>query len=175
MWEMSGYFMFFIVVVVISISIIILINLRRVVPTNEVHIIQRKKTSEVYGRWFDSWNVYVSWPSWVPVFWVDVQRLPLSIFTIQLLEYRAYDSWKVPFLVDVTAFFVIKEPEIAAQKIYSIQELNSQLNEVLKWVIRKTLASKDIVDIMESRTEIKDEFYNEVFSAVKDWWIDLKM
>jgi len=166
--------MWFLIIVWFLGAIIILINLRRVVPTNEVHIVQRKKTSEVYGRWFESWNIYLSWPSWMPLFWVDVQRLPLSIFTIQLLEYRAYDSWKVPFLVDVTAFFVIKEPEIAAQKIYSIQELNTQLNEVLKWVIRKTLASKDIVEIMESRTEIKDEFYNEVFSAVKDWWIDLK-
>jgi len=46
--------------------------------------------------------------------------------------YRAYDSGKVPFMVDVTAFFVIKEPEIAAQKIFSIEELRSQLNEILK-------------------------------------------
>ena len=77
-------------------------------------------------------------------------------------------------MVDVTAFFVIKEPEIAAQKIFSIEELRSQLNEILKWVVRKTLAWKDIIEIMESRVGIKDEFYNEVFSAVKDWWVDLK-
>lgn len=160
--------------IVIGIIVTILINLRRVVPTNEVHIVQRKKTSEVYGRWFNSGNIYVSWPSWVPVFWVDVQRLPLSIFTLQLDGYRAYDSGKVPFIVDVTAFLVIKEPETAAQKIFNIQELRLQLNEILKWVIRKTLASKDIIAIMESRVEIKDEFYNEVFSAVKDWWVDLK-
>lgn len=157
-----------------AIFIIILVNLRRVVPTNEVHIVQRKSSSTVHGRWFKWWNVYISWPAWVPGFWVEVQKLPLSIFSLQLNGYKAYDSWKVPFIVDVTAFFVIKEPETAAQKIFNISELKTQLNEILKWVVRKTLASKDIIDIMESRVEIKDEFYQEVFSAVKDWWVDLK-
>lgn len=160
--------------IIIGVIVTILINLRRVVPTNEVHIVQRKKTSEVYGRWFKWGNIYISWPSWVPLFWVEVQRLPLSIFTLQLNGYKAYDSGKVPFIVDVTAFFVIKDPELAAQKIFNIQELKNQLNEILKWVVRKTLASKDIIEIMESRVEIKDEFYNEVFSAVKDWGVDLK-
>jgi hypothetical protein len=36
-------------------------------------------------------------------------------------------------------------------------------------VVRKILASKDIVEIMESRSEIKDQFYKEVFQAVKAW------
>lgn len=162
------------IVVVVGIIVVILINLRRVVPTNEAHIVQRKRKSDVHWKWFKWWNVYISWPSWVPVFWVEVQRLPLSIFTLQLNEYRAYDSWKVPFIVDITAFFVIKDPEIASQKIFNIGELRNQLNEILKWVVRKTLASKDIIEIMESRVEIKDEFYSEVFSRVKDWWVDLK-
>jgi len=31
-----------------------------------------------------------------------------------------------------------------------------------------------VVDIMESRSDIKEEFYKEVFSAVKAWGVDLK-
>ncbi|MBS8122277.1 SPFH domain-containing protein [Candidatus Vampirococcus lugosii] len=154
--------------------IVILSNLRKVVPTNEVHIAQGKKTSKAYGRGFDAGNVYIDWPSWVPALGVEVQKLPISIFTIKVDQYKAYDSGKVPFIVDVTAFFVIKEPEIAAQKIFHIEELKEHLNETLKGVIRKTLASKDIIEIMESRVEIKEEFYKEVLDSVVSWGVDLK-
>lgn len=154
--------------------IYLLTLLRKVVATNEVHVVQKWKNTIPYGKWSEYWNVYLSWPSWVPAFWVSVTKLPLSIFDLQLSNYKAYDVWKVPFQVDITAFFEIKNPELAAQKVYTITELKDQLNETLKWVVRKILASKDIVEIMESRAEIKSEFYNEVFESAKAWWVDLK-
>jgi len=155
----------------------VMTQLRKVVPTNEAHVVQTAKKSISYGKNVDggkNWNVYFNWPSWVPMLWISVQRLPLSIFDLQLNDYKAYDSGKVPFQVDITAFFVISDPETAAQKVDTIGELRNQLNETLKWVVRKVLASKDIVDIMESRSEIKDEFYNQVFGAVKSWGIKLQ-
>jgi len=165
------------IIVFTLIVLYIMTQLRKVVPTNEAHVVQTAKKSISYWKnvdWWKNGNVYYAWPSWLPGFWVSVQKLPLSIFDLQLNDYKAYDSWKVPFQVDITAFFVIKDPEIAAQKVETITELKNQLNETLKWVVRKVLASKDIVDIMESRTEIKDEFYNQVFDAVKSWWIMLQ-
>lgn len=161
-------------IVTFLIVIYIMTQLRKVVPTNEAHVVQKWSSSVPYGKWFKWGNVYFSWPAWVPVVWISVQRLPLSIFDLQLNDYKAYDSGKVPFQVDITAFFEIQEPEVAAQKVETISELRNQLNETLKWVVRKVLASKDIVDIMESRTEIKDEFYNQVFGAVKSWGIKLQ-
>jgi len=160
--------------VAVAIAFYIVTKLRKVVPTNEVHIVQRWKKSEPHGKWLQGWNVYLAWAPWVPVFWVAVQKLPLSIFSLQLNGYKAYDTGKVPFQVDITAFFEIKDPVLAAEKIYTINELKDQLNETVKWVVRKILASRDVVDIMESRSDIKEEFYKEVFSAVKAWWVDLK-
>ena len=160
--------------IVIIVILIIIIYLRRVVPTNEVHIIQKWSSSTPHWKWFKWWNTYLAFPSWVPFFWVAIQKLPLSVFDLQLNWYKAYDSWKVPFIVDITAFFNINQPEMAAQKIYTMWELKDQLNETLKWVVRKVLASKDIIEIMESRKEIKDEFYAEVLNAVKEWWVDSK-
>ena len=169
-WAVAGVFFLILGLVFIY----ILTQLRKVVPTNEAHVVQKWKKSTPYGKWFSGWNVYHAWPAWVPVVWVSVQKLPLSIFDLQLNDYEAYDSGKVPFQVDITAFFEIKEPETAAQKVYTINELKDQLNETLKWVVRKVLASKDIVEIMESRVEIKKEFYDQVFGAVKSWWIMLQ-
>ncbi len=162
-WIIGAFFIFYIIT-----------QLRKVVPTNEAHVVQKWKKSISYWKDSEWWNVYLAWPSWVPIVWVAVQKLPLSIFALQLTDYKAYDIWKVPFQVDITAFFEIKNPELAAQKVYSIEELRDQLNETLKWVVRKILASKDIVEIMESRTEIKKQFYEEIWDAVKSWWIDLK-
>lgn len=162
------------IIVFVVIFIYILTQLRKVVPTNEAHVVQKGKTSVSFGKGFEWGNVYHNWPSWVPVVWVSVQKLPLSIFDLQLNDYKAYDSGKVPFQVDITAFFEIKDPTVAAQKVFTIGELKDQLNETLKWVVRKVLASKDIVEIMESRVEIKKEFYDQVFGAVKSWGIMLQ-
>jgi len=38
----------------------------------------------------------------------------------------------VPFQVDITAFFEIKEPVLSAEKVFSISELKDQLNETVK-------------------------------------------
>jgi len=173
MWEFIwiGWILGIIAFLVI---LFIITKLRKVVPTNEVHIVQSKKNTTPFGKGQEAWNVYLDWPAWVPGFWVEVQHLPLSIFDLQLNWYKAYDVGKVPFQVDITAFFEIKEPVLAAEKVFSITELKDQLNETLKWVVRKILASKDIVEVMETRSEIKDQFYQEVFQAVKAWWVDLK-
>ncbi|MCP4523089.1 MAG: hypothetical protein GY828_02615 [Candidatus Gracilibacteria bacterium] len=157
-----------------SICFYVVTQLRKVVPTNEVHIVQRGSKSVPHGKGLQGGNVYLAWAPWVPVFGVAVQKLPLSIFSLQLNGYKAYDTGKVPFQVDITAFFEIRDPVLAAEKIFTITELKEQLNETVKGVVRKILASRDVVDIMESRADIKEEFYKEVFSAVKAWGVDLK-
>ncbi len=161
-------------VVMFLITFYVITQLRKVVPTNEVHIVQRGSKSVAHGKGLQGGNVYLAWAPWVPVFWIAVQKLPLSIFTLELNGYEAYDEGKVPFQVDITAFFEIKEPVLAAEKIFTIGELKDQLNETVKWVVRKILASRDVVDIMESRADIKNEFYDEVLSSVKSWGVELK-
>lgn len=163
-----------VLLVLVILGIIVVINLRKVVPTNEVHIVQRKSESTAHWRWYEWWNVYLHWPSWVPSKWVSVTQLPLSVFNIKLADYKWYDIWKVPFLVDVTAFFTINDPITAAQKISTFEELEEQLTETLKWAVRKILAQNDILKIMESRWEMWQVFYDEVLTQVKQWWIDLK-
>ena len=161
---------------VIGLFILFLIarSLRRVVPTNEVHILQKGNKTIIKWRGFEWWNVYYKFPEWVPKLWVSVTRLPLFVFDVKLVDYQAYDNWKVPFKVDVTAFFVIRDPEIAATRIADFAELQEQLVEVVRGAVRKTLAQYDIRKIMESRSEIWQEFYQEVTQAVKEWWVELK-
>ena len=113
--------------VVIGIFILIYVfSLRRIVPTNVVHIVQRGNQTVSYGTKKES-NVYYEWPGWLPKLGVTVRVLPVSNFDVELKRYEAYDKDRVPFVVDVKAFFHISDTNVAAEKVESFQELKSQL------------------------------------------------
>jgi flotillin len=93
-------------VIVLGIALIALF-LRRVVPTNEVHIVQSGKSTVSYGKDHSSGNTYYEWPSWIPVVGIVKIVLPVSVFDEDLESYEAYDKGRLPFVVDVKAFFRI--------------------------------------------------------------------
>ena len=66
------------------------LGLRRVVPVNEVHIVQTRKNTVSYGKGFDS-NTYYEWPSRIPMIGLMRVTLPVSNFAIDLPDYAAYD------------------------------------------------------------------------------------
>ena len=94
------------------------IALRRVVPVNEVHIVQTRKNTVSYGKGFSS-NTYYEWPSRIPMIGLVRVTLPVSNFSIDLPDYAAYDKERVPFLVHVMAFFRINDSNTAAQRVAS--------------------------------------------------------
>ena len=157
-----------IVVLVLLISMLF----RIVVNTNEVHIVQRSKTSISYWKDQTTWNVYFNWPSWIPFIGITKIILPVSNFNIELKKYEAYDKQKVPFEVDVIWFFRISDPVKAAQRISSFEDLKSQLSSVMNGAIRKVLAGQEIIKIMESRNEISNEFTKEVESQLSNWGVE---
>ena len=76
--------------------IITALFLRRVVETNEVHIVQSAKATKSYGKDTPNGNTYYEWPSWVPVLGVTKIKLPVSVFDLELQAYEAYDVGRVP-------------------------------------------------------------------------------
>lgn len=155
----------------IWLSIFISILFRVVVPNNEVHIVQKKKADISYGKWKEAGNVYYNFPSWLPIIGIERVILPVSIFWIELTNYEAYDSDKVPFTVDVMAFFKIDNSWIAAQRILSFEELKEQLKNILQWSIRRVLAQRNLFDILEWRAEFSVLFTTEVNKQLEDWWV----
>jgi flotillin len=133
---------------------------RRVVRPNEVHIVQSSKGIAAYGvgqnsddetaEKLDNGNAYYAWPSILPSIpflfggGVQVVKLPLSVFDEDLKAYDAYDIGKVPFVVDIVAFFRIAQPTIAAQRIETLDELQCQLRSILQGAVRTVLAQHEI-------------------------------
>ncbi len=158
----------------LAILFVVAINwmFRTVVTTNTVHIVQRKGSTTSYGTGQKAGNVYMAWPSWLPMIGVSVIQLPVSNFDLTLMKYEAYDKDRVPFHVDVTAFFRIKDTGLAAQRIVDKRGLDEQLMQIVQGAVRKVLASDTIHQIMLERAKFGDMFTNEVESQVAEWGVE---
>lgn len=157
--------------VTFAVFIALAIAYRRVVPQNEVHSVQYGKKTLSFGKEMEAGNTYYAWPSWVPAIGVVVTVLPVSVFTLDLTDYEAYDSGRLPLLVDITAFFRIEEPNLAAQRVSTFESLTEQLKSILQGAARTILASKDIQAILAGRSEFGDAFTQEVEAQLKSWGV----
>jgi flotillin len=151
--------------------VLMLFMLRRVVPTNMVHIVQSSKKTTPYGRGKEAGNTYYEWPAWIPYFGVTVTQFPESNFQVSLDNYDAYDTNRLPFVVDVTAFFRVDNAETAAQRISSFNELKLQLISVLQGSVRRILATNQLEDIMQERSSLGQQFTAEVKDQIKEWGV----
>lgn len=147
------------------------LSLRRVVNTNEVHIVQSNKETISYGKDMPKGNTYYEWPSWIPIIGIQVIKLPVSVFSLRLENYEAYDKGRVPFVLDLEAFFRIEDSNVAAQRVANVQDLTNQLRSILQGAARTILASKDIEEIMQGRAEFGDAFTAEVKEQLKSWGV----
>lgn len=157
--------------VVLVLTVLLALLFRNVVKTNMVHIVQSRKKTTSYGAGLDAGNVYYKWPSWVPRMGVTVIPLPVSNFDLSLRDYEAYDKDRVPFKVDVVAFFRIEDTGEAAKRVESVEELESQLSQIVQGAVRKVLASDKIDAIMLERAQFGDKFTEEVEGQLKEWGI----
>lgn len=158
--------------VALAIAVVLAILYRKVVSTNMVHIVQSNKRTTPYGTGLEGGNVYYRWPSWIPRIGITVIELPVSNFDLSLDGYEAYDADRVPFMVDVTAFFRISNTAIAAQRVASISELEVQLTQIVQGAVRKVLAGDKIDSIMLERSKFGEAFTTEVVEQLKQWGVE---
>jgi len=151
--------------------LLLLMSIRVVVSTNEVHIIQSRKSTKLYSKDSNNGNVYYRFPSCFPIIGISVIVFPTSIFDIELESYDAYDNGRVPFRVDIKAFFRVDDPSVAAQRLSSISEMKNQLVAILQGSVRKILADSDIEEVMAGRGKFGQEFTDEVREQLKEWGI----
>lgn len=153
------------------ISVILAMSFRTVVATNEVHIVQSRRKTTSYGKDQVAGNTYYAWPAWVPRIGIRIIKLPVSVFDIQLNEYAAYDKGRVPFAIDILAFFRIDDSNVAAQRVSSFQELEAQLKGILQGASRSILAQSPIEEILEERAKYGQMFTEATDTQLKAWGV----
>jgi flotillin len=159
------------VLVVAVLALFLAFIWRRVVPTNMVHIVQSSKKTVSYGRGRDAGNTYYAVPSFIPIFGVTVTQFPESIFDISLRDYEAYDTGRLPFVVDIKAFFRIADSQIAAQRVANFTELQGQLMGVLQGAVRGILGNDRLENIMQDRSTLGEKFTKEVNDQLQEWGV----
>lgn len=163
------------VIVVLALALAFLVKkvleLRRVVPTNQVHIVQRAKKTISYGKDTGNGNTYYEFPSWIP--WLGITKvvLPVSVFDLDLKAYEAYDIGRLPFIVDIKAFFRIDDSNMAAARVASFQELKDQLIGIVQGAVRSILANSELESIMSKRSVYGETFTKEVAEQLKAWGV----
>lgn len=161
-----------VLVILIIVAFIVLVQYRIVVETNEMHIVQSRNKTKAFGKDTNNGNVYYAWPDWVPVFGISNVSLPVSIFDLDLINYEAYDKGRLPFVVDIKAFFRINNSDVAAQRMESFEELENQLKAVVQGAVRSILASNEIEEIMQGRSKFGHEFTVEVSEQLLNWGVE---
>lgn len=154
-----------------AVAVLLAICFRVVVSTNDVHIVQSAKKTISYGKDQPAGNTYYKWPPWVPVIGVKTINLPVSVFDESLDGYNAYDKGRVPFVIDIMAFFRITDSNMAAQRIHSFDELKQQLQSILQGAVRTILASSEIEEILEGRSKFGEMFTKEVDHQLEQWGV----
>jgi flotillin len=157
--------------IVFIIIFIYILSLRRIVSANVVHIVQRGDKTVSYGVGKGT-NVYYAFPKWFPIIGVVVRELPVSNFDIDLKNYSAYDKDRVPFVVDVKAFFHIADTNKAAEKVESFEEMKKQLENIVQGAVRSILAKSPLESIMEERSIFGDKFTENVKKDLQNWGVE---
>ena len=111
-------------------------------------------------------------PEWVSAIGVSVTKLSLENFVLPVDDYEAYDKEKLPFVVDIRAFFHIKDCMMAATRASSMDLLRKQLADVVKDAVRTILAQDDLEKIMVERSKYGDEFIKEVNQHLASWGVE---
>ena len=166
-------FLLLLALIACVVGFIYVLSLRKVVPTNEVHVVQRAKETVSYGKEASDakGNTYYKIPTWVPKYGVAVSVLPALIIDISISDYAAYDKFKVPFSVDIKAFFRVSDFNLAASRVYSIDELKKQLESIVQGAVRSILAKDDLESIMSERTKYGVQFTDSVTPQLKEWGV----
>lgn len=159
-------------VTLIVLSLVTALCFRTVVSTNAVHIVQASGTTVSYGRGLPAGNVYYHWPAWLPIIGVRTTILPVSVFDKSLVNYAAYDIDRVPFVIDVWAFFRISDSNMAAERVRSFEELGEQLEPILQGAARTILATSTITEIMGDRAVFGNKFTTEVKNDLVSWGVE---
>lgn len=149
-------------------------SLRRVVPTNEVHIVQRGKETISYGKGSkeNRGNVYYEFPACIPYIGVTRTTLPISVFDVTLVAYEAYDKGRLPFVVDVKAFFRISDSTTAAARISDFSELKNQITDIVRGAVRSIMANAELEDIMGERAIYGSRFTEMVKEQLGNWGVE---
>lgn len=92
-----------------------------------------------------------------------------------LTAYEAYDVGRLPFLVDIKAFFRISDSNKAAQRISTFEGtsgLRAQITDIVRGSVRSIMANSELENIMSERSVYGTKFTEMVKEQLANWGVE---
>ena len=159
---------------IVTIILGLVISLRRVVPTNEIHIVQKSKSTVCYGKGIkdSQGNVYYKFPAWVPIAGITVSVISATVEELEV-SFITYDKEKIGFNVAITGAYRVTDFQLASGRIYSMNSLKNQLISIIQNKACTILGSVDIEELLKDRVKYSKQLTNSVSDMITEWGVSL--
>jgi len=158
-------------------GVIFVSSARRIVPANEAHVLVTKKGKSIkmsrQGLTPAYYYVSPNLPLFGPIFGMRVHKIPMSNQSISINNIDLYDQNVAPFRCDMTIFVRVKDPEVAAERWESLEELENQIRQIVESSSRSVTMSHTILENMRDRKALNDRIENEIQDELPKWGLEL--
>lgn len=110
-----------------------------------------------------------------------MKRIIVSLENVkhEINEIILKDVNVAPFKCDITCWFKIQDPDLAAEKLdvdadgSIVESVRETLNAQIQGVARAAAMEQEVIDLMRNRKVFSDSVYKEVNGDLDDWGIQL--
>ena len=171
------------VVGILVLLILIAINLYVVVDPNQAHVIVDHGGRRVFspstitlpdGTKKDYKTSYFFIPFLMRRIMVSLENVKHEINDIKL-----HDKEVAPFKCDITCWFKITNPELAAEKLdvdadgNIMESIKETLNAQVQGVARAAAMGQEVIELMRDRKQFSDDVQKSVNGDLDDWGVQL--
>lgn len=162
-------------------TFVILANLYVVVPADYADVVSRNQNLKVYSPHkeysADGKSAYFQIPEWFFLFklGMQVRRIPLTILTVNVPNFLAFDKDRARFVCDIVAYVVVNDAVEAAKRFGgNLDTLNTQISYIVQSTTRDITTKKAIREVINNRQEIIDAIEPVLSETIKSWGLELK-
>jgi flotillin len=149
-----------------------------VVKPNQAHVIVSGRGRKVYSPSTVDGVAYPTSYIYIPIL---MQRIIVSLENVkhEINDIELRDLEVAPFKCDITCWFKITDPDLAAEKLdvdedgNIMESIRHTLNAQVNGVARAVAMKQEVIDLMRNRKGFRDDVFEEVNGDLDDWGVQL--
>ena len=161
---------------------------RKLVGADEVHIIIQSKRMRVMtthpefidklreqGYEVPGMSSYYKIPQLVPKWGMRVHVVPLTILSITIEDFKAFDKDRARFLCKIIAYVVVNDPITTAKRFSgSLTHLEEDVREIVRATVRDATTKEPIREIINNRDAIINKVHDPLAEGIANWGLELR-
>ena len=180
-----------IIATIFILAFVIAAILRTVTPPNKIDIVIRRNTTRIYCAHPEYFlpmgatqeeiaavtiqSTYYKIPSWMPMWGMQVRRMPLRMLEIKVPNFVAFDEKRARFTCDIVAFVAVSDGIRSSMRMPETPEdMSEQLRKVLQATMRDSTTKMTVRKTINNRDEVITMIRPILQDAIEEWGLSLK-